>query len=69
MIFVTKTMYVCMCVCCVFFFPSILDIKFVGRTSRGHTPSFYCSVLVVKYTVLYCSILDLCTFNMPTSYQ
>ena len=23
-------------VCCVFF-PSILDIKFVGRTSRGHT--------------------------------
>ena len=25
-----------MCVVCVFF-PSILDIKFVGRTSRGHT--------------------------------
>ena len=25
----------CMCVCV--FFPSILDIKFVGRTSRGHT--------------------------------
>ena len=24
------------CVFCVFF-PSILDIKFVGRTSRGHT--------------------------------
>ena len=24
---------VCMCVC---FFPFILDIKFVGRTSRGH---------------------------------
>ena len=24
----------CVCVC---FFPSILDIKFVGRTSRGHT--------------------------------
>ena len=24
------------CCCCVFF-PSILDIKFVGRTSRGHT--------------------------------
>ena len=24
------------CVCCVFF-PFILDIKFVGRTSRGHT--------------------------------
>ena len=27
-------MYVCVCVC---FFPFILDIKFVGRTSRGHT--------------------------------
>ena len=26
-------LYVCVCV----FFPSILDIKFVGRTSRGHT--------------------------------
>ena len=26
---------VCACVCV--FFPSILDIKFVGRTSRGHT--------------------------------
>ena len=25
-----------LCLCCVFF-PSILDIKFVGRTSRGHT--------------------------------
>ena len=25
----------CLCVCV--FFPSILDIKFVGRTSRGHT--------------------------------
>ena len=25
-----------LCVCCVFF-PFILDIKFVGRTSRGHT--------------------------------
>ena len=25
--------YICVCV----FFPSILDIKFVGRTSRGHT--------------------------------
>ena len=38
------------CVVCVFF-PSILDIKFVGRTSRGHTegrshrishPPFFC---------------------------
>ena len=27
--------YSTMCVC--FFFPFILDIKFVGRTSRGHT--------------------------------
>ena len=27
------TNIVCVCV----FFPSILDIKFVGRTSRGHT--------------------------------
>ena len=25
------------CVCVFFFFPFILDIKFVGRTSRGHT--------------------------------
>ena len=29
-------MCVCVCVCCVFS-PFILDIKFVGRTSRGHT--------------------------------
>ena len=44
-----RTMCVCVCVCV--FFPFILDIKFVGRTSRGHTggrshiishpPSFY----------------------------
>ena len=28
----------CVCVCVFFFFfPFILDIKFVGRTSRGHT--------------------------------
>ena len=28
----------CVCVLCVcVFFPFILDIKFVGRTSRGHT--------------------------------
>ena len=27
---------VCVCVVCVFF-PFILDIKFIGRTSRGHT--------------------------------
>ena len=29
------TFYNSVCVCV--FFPSILDIKFVGRTSRGHT--------------------------------
>ena len=29
-------MYVKMCVSC-FFLPFILDIKFVGRTGRGHT--------------------------------
>ena len=29
----THTANVCVCV----FFPFILDIKFVGRTSRGHT--------------------------------
>ena len=28
----------CQCVCV--FFPFILDIKFVGRTSRGHTGIF-----------------------------
>ena len=28
---------VCVCVCVSFFFPFILDIKFVGRTGRGHT--------------------------------
>ena len=41
----------CVCVCVCFFFPFILDIKFVGRTSRGHTggrshrifhPPFFC---------------------------
>ena len=30
-------MCVCVCVCVCVFFPFILDIKFVGRTSRGHT--------------------------------
>ena len=42
------TMCVCVCVCV--FFPFILDIKFVGRASRGHTkrshrishPPFFC---------------------------
>ena len=28
---------VCVCVCVFVFFPFILDIKFVGRTSRGQT--------------------------------
>ena len=27
----------CVCVCVCVFFPFILDTKFVGRTSRGHT--------------------------------
>ena len=31
----TQFYVVCMCVCV--FFPFIVDIKFVGRTSRGHT--------------------------------
>ena len=30
-------MHVCVCVCVCVFFPFILDMKFVGRTSRGHT--------------------------------
>ena len=44
-----------MCVCVCVFFPFILDIKFVGRTCRGHTggrsrrishpPSFCCACL------------------------
>ena len=29
--------YLVLCVCVGVFFPFILDIKFVGRTSRGHT--------------------------------
>ena len=29
--------YMCLCVCACVFSPFILDIKFVGRTSRGHT--------------------------------
>ena len=32
-----KKTYIHMCVCVCVFFPSILDMKFVGRTSRGHT--------------------------------
>ena len=45
----TPGAYDCVCVCV--FFPFILDIKFVGRTSRGHTggrshrifhPPFFC---------------------------
>ena len=28
---------VCVCVCVCFSFPFILDVKFVGCTSRGHT--------------------------------
>ena len=32
-----KFTLVCVCVCVCVFFPFILDIKFVGCTSRGHT--------------------------------
>ena len=32
-----KVFLVSLCVCVCVFFPFILDIKFVGRTSRGHT--------------------------------
>ena len=35
--FVCAPLCVCVCVCVFVFFPFILDIKFVGRTSRGHT--------------------------------
>ena len=34
-LFFCTLFWVSLCVC--FFFPSILDIKFVGRTSWGHT--------------------------------
>ena len=42
----------CVCVC-FFFFPFILDIKFVGRTSRGHTQEeghigFFISTFLVR---------------------
>ena len=36
MVFLVYVVYVLVSLCCVFF-PFILDIKFVGRTSRGHT--------------------------------
>ena len=39
---------VCVCV----FFPSILDIKFVGRTSRGHTGG------TVQYKIKQIVIID-----------
>ena len=32
-----KCVSVCVCVCVCVFFPFILDVKFVGCTSRGHT--------------------------------
>ena len=38
-----------MCVCV--FFPSILDIKFVGRTSRGHTGVYRLRYRYIIYTV------------------
>ena len=37
----------CVCVCvCVCFFPFILDIKFVGRTSGGHTGGSHTGFLI-----------------------
>ena len=40
-------MYVCMCVCVFFvFFPSILDSKLVGRTSRGVTQEGHAGFLI-----------------------
>ena len=36
-IYIIHIYTVCVCVCARVFFPFILDIKFVGRTSRGHT--------------------------------
>ena len=38
-----SVLLVCVCVCV--FFPSILDIKFVGRTSRGHTVCIVCNTV------------------------
>ena len=35
-----------MCVCVCVFFPFILDIKFVGRTSRGHTGEGHTGFLI-----------------------
>ena len=34
--YVVQHVTLCVCVCVCVFFPFILDIKFVGRTSRGH---------------------------------
>ena len=34
------------CVCVCVFFPFILDIKFVGRTSRGHTGGSHTGFLI-----------------------
>ena len=46
-----------MCVCVCVFFPSILDIKFVGRTSRGHTIGNVICTLLAEIPAL--SILSL----------
>ena len=53
-----------LCVCCVFF-PFILDIKFVGRTSRAHTggrshrishpPSFWGVGVMCGWCLAYCT--------------
>ena len=44
---VSEYYYDSVCVCV--FFPSILDIKFVGRTSRGHTRALSLRNLVSGY--------------------
>ena len=47
-------MYVCMyvCMCVRVFFPFILDIKFVGRTSRGHTGFLICLLSAARALIL-----------------
>ena len=40
------------CVCLCVFFPFILDIKFVGRTSRGHTGFLIHLLSAVRASIL-----------------
>ena len=50
----TPTSAKCVCV----FFPFILDIKFVGRTSRGHTGGRYRQYFKSRECVFLCLISD-----------